>query len=324
MLLSMIGRFFNPSFTGTTEREVMKEVKYVQVKNDNIMPKHLFFIILFGSLALWSSCKDEETNPLQFYQDNYEVSMGAKRYIGLQSGNGDYSLEIEDQRVASAGVEHGWSVIGGSMIYVQGILTGKTRLKVTDNATMESHILNIKVVDSYECLRLHRGDDSDLIQRAEDLLPGIDYIYLVNTPERKAYFFKQGEQTASSSGLKLVTEGTYNLEEDAEEGMREEKAFLTLFYSEDAATPLYAHPFILHGNKYILHRLNKNLNLGWKTEPVGTNRTSTETNRTSIVKNRTSIVPPPSYLLEEKTSEGEGRKISFSFEPLEMPEGILP
>lgn len=308
----------------------------MQIKNDDTMPKHLFFIILLGSLALWSSCKDEETNPLQFYQDNYEVPMGGKRYIGLQSGNGDYSLEIEDQRVASAGVEHGWSVIGGSMIYVQGILTGKTRLKVTDNATMESHILNIKVVDSYECLRLHRGDDSDLIQEAEDLLPGIDYIYLVNTPERKAYFFKQGEQTAYSSGLQLVTEGKYNLEENTGEGMREEtgegmreragegtqegaeeKAFLTLFYSEDAATPLYAHPFILHGNKYILHRLNKNLNLGWETEPVGTNRTSTETNRTSII-------PPPSYLLEEKTGEGEGRKISFSFEPLEMPEGILP
>ena len=102
-------------------------------------PKYFYSAALCCILILLNACnKDDNDNPLRFYNDTYEVPMGGIRYLGLESGNGDYSLEVEDQRLISAQVEHGWSTPGGSAIYVRGILTGKTTLKVTDAATLES------------------------------------------------------------------------------------------------------------------------------------------------------------------------------------------
>lgn len=102
-------------------------------------------------LTLLSGCKDDDDNPLRFYNSEYEVPMGGRRYLGLESGNGDYSLAVKDTRIASAGTETGWSgVPAGRMIYVTGILTGTTYLTVTDNATQETCTLPIKVVDNYE------------------------------------------------------------------------------------------------------------------------------------------------------------------------------
>ena len=46
------------------------------------------------------------------------------------------------------------------MIYISGILTGSTYLKVTDNATQETLTLPIKVVDYYEDLNLIHGSSS--------------------------------------------------------------------------------------------------------------------------------------------------------------------
>ena len=90
-------------------------------------------------LTLLSGCKDDDDNPLRFYNGEYEVPMGGRRYLGLESGNGDYSLAVKDTRIASAGTETGWSgVPAGRMIYVTGILTGTTYLTVTDNATQET------------------------------------------------------------------------------------------------------------------------------------------------------------------------------------------
>ena len=47
-------------------------------------------------LTLLSGCKDDDDNPLRFYNSEYEVPMGGRRYLGLESGNGDYSLAVND------------------------------------------------------------------------------------------------------------------------------------------------------------------------------------------------------------------------------------
>ena len=180
-------------------------------------------------LTLLSGCKDDDDNPLRFYNSEYEVPMGGRRYLGLESGNGDYSLAMKDTRIASAGTETGWSgVPAGRMIYVTGILTGTTYLTVTDNATQESCTLPIKVVDNYENIELLRSYLSNLPNGDANLLPGISDIFLINNHARDAYFFKQGEQTAFSSGLELITQGSYKLEK--EEG-DDEKVTLTLTFS---------------------------------------------------------------------------------------------
>lgn len=121
-------------------------------------PKNLLLSTLCCLFTLLSSCKDDDNSPLRFYDSEYEVPMGGRRYLGIESGNGDYLLEITEKGIAGAGTETGWTgVPAGRMIYVTGILTGKTTLKVTDKATMETCTLPIKVVDNYEDFRLSRS-----------------------------------------------------------------------------------------------------------------------------------------------------------------------
>ena len=211
-------------------------------------PKHFCSAALCCILILLSACnKDDNDNPLRFYNDTYEVPMGGIRYLGLESGNGDYSLEVEDQRLISAQVEDGTA----------------------------------------------------------EILPGISDIFLINNRARDVYFFNRTIPTAFSSGLVLVAKGTYTLEPG--DG---NQAHMTLTFTEGmeyVGTSTDSQKFILHGNPYILHRLDKNLNLNWDTPPIGDTRTSPE--------------PPPSYILEE---EGTGKQLSFSFTEQEIPEGILP
>ena len=139
--------------------------------------------ILFCILILWSACKDDADAPLRFYDSKYEVPMGGRRYLGIESGIGDFSLEIGNPRIASAGIESGWSgVPAGRMIYISGILTGSTYLKVTDNATQETLTLPIKVVDYYEDLNLIHGSSSLRPNGDENLLPGVDDIFLATLP----------------------------------------------------------------------------------------------------------------------------------------------
>ena len=262
--------------------------------------------ILFCILLLWSACKEDADAPLRFYDSKYEVPMGGRRYLGIESGNGDYSLEIGNAHIASAGTEIGWSgVPAGCQIYVTGILTGSTYLKVTDNATQETCTLPIKVVDNYEDINLIRNSIRPNIDK--NLLPGIDDIFLISNAARDAYFFKQGKQTAFSSGLELITKGSYALEQGTEDRLT-----LRLTFSLDAAPPS-EHKFILWGTPYLSHRLDKNLQLNWGTPPLEDTRTSPE--------------PPPSYTLEEITEGGEpgtGRQIGFMLNYKEIPTGILP
>ena len=43
--------------------------------------------ILFCILLLWSACKEDADAPLRFYDSKYEVPMGGRRYLGIESGN---------------------------------------------------------------------------------------------------------------------------------------------------------------------------------------------------------------------------------------------
>ena len=189
--------------------------------------------ILFCILILWSACKDDADAPLRFYDSKYEVPMGGRRYLGIESGNG--------------------------------------------------------VVDYYEDLNLIHGSSSLRPNGDENLLPGVDDIFLVSNAARDAYFFKQGQRTAFSSGLELITKGTYALKQG-----EDNKATLTLTFSLDAA-PASEHHFTVWGNAYLLHRLDKNLH--------------------------------PAYTLEEITEgaePGTGRQVGFILNYKEIPTGILP
>ena len=184
------------------------------------------------------------------------------------------------------------------------------RFFIAKNNKRKHRFLHVPPSSCGENIKLLRSYLSNLPNGDANLLPGISDIFLINNHARDAYFFKQGEQTAFSSGLTLITRGRYKLEKEEENN---EKAILTLTFSEDAATPISNHKFILWGNAYVFHRLDKSLNLNWNTPPIG--------------ETRTSPAPPPSYTLEEiaeGTEIGKGRQLSFSLSQQEIPAGILP
>ena len=99
----------------------------------------LIFITLFIG-----ACNDDDPEPLSFYDTNYEVRVHGTRYIGPQTGSGDYSLQVENPYLLSASEEKGWSAPEG-MLLVRGLLTGESTLSVTDKRTGETINIKIKV-----------------------------------------------------------------------------------------------------------------------------------------------------------------------------------
>lgn len=182
--------------------------------------------ILFCILILWSACKDDADAPCGFTTANTKcpwrktLPRNRKWKRRLLSGNrkSPHRKCRNRKRLERSSA--------GRMIYISGILTGSTYLKVTDNATQETLTLPIKVVDYYEDLNLIHGSSSLRPNGDENLLPGVDDIFLVSNAARDAYFFKQGQRTAFSSGLELITKGTYALKQE-----EDNKATLTLTFS---------------------------------------------------------------------------------------------
>lgn len=250
------------------------------------------FLFLLLCIAL-TACK-EDNNPLSFYDNTYEVPMGGVRYLGLESGNGDYTLQITNPGIARAQTESGWPCPGGTAIYVSGILSGETTLTITDNRTQEQCNLNIKVVDHYEVFRLSQNRYSTDQNYATPPL-NAEFLYLIDNNERDAYFFRNGVSTrVTSSDLVLQAKGKYSFSKT------EEKHYLTLTYQEGKVEK--SHSYLLNYNEYAFHRLDKYLHLGWNTPA----KTYEETNL---------------CLLKEIDS---GKELEAELITFEIPFGILP
>lgn len=317
---------------------------------------------LMCCILLLSACQEDANNPLRFYNNVYEVPMGGTRYLGLESGNGDYDLSISDQRIASAQSESGWTTPGGSAIYVRGILTGKTYLTVTDKATQESCVIEIKVVDNYQNLRLLRGSTHLSPDGSASILPGVSDIFLINNSARDAYFFKQGVQTAFSSGLELIAKGSYEIQLlDGEVGGGESRNGelangqsdcglsdnVQSASSQSRSDQLRSDQSLNNQSRSdqslnesnnekamitLTYAANPNVQptrhkfIMWANSYIfhRLNKTlNLNWDTPPIGYNRTSVAPPPSYILEEVKEQGEGNKISFIFSEIEMPTGLL-
>lgn len=233
---------------------------------------------------LFSACKEENAE-LRFYEDSYEVATGRIRYLGIESGNGDYTLEVANPSIAAAGVEHGWTALpDGNAIYVKGMLTGSTSLTVTDNATGESRVLPIKVTDYYETLR---QDDTGL------------YFFLVNNEAHGLYVFTRGEATVSDNGLRLAATGRYDITREGDD------YYLSFRYAGvDGGEEVSGRYLATEIHPYLLHRLDEKLDLHLGTSAY-----------TGEYLEYASIA-----VIDTATGE-EG---AFSLEELEMPKGILP
>ena len=235
--------------------------------------KNVFKLLLLTFITLSiGACNDDAPEPLSFYNVAYEVQIHGTRYIGPQTGSGNYSLQVENPYILSASEEEGWSAPEG-MILLRGLLTGESILTVTDNRTGETANLAIKVTDNYEVLQVFTlywdESSSKVMKNDHPVFSQIPFVFLINNKARDVYFAdRKGENSLTSNGVRIQGKGTYSFT------MEDGKPYLILTYSEDengqltddaSAVPT-PHKFeITQSSEFLRHRLDENLNLGWET-----------------------------------------------------------
>lgn len=235
--------------------------------------KNVFKLLLLTFITFSiGACNDDDPEPLSFYNVAYEVQIHGTRYIGPQTGSGNYSLQVENPYILSASEEEGWSAPAG-MILLRGLLTGESTLTVTDNRTGETANLAIKVTDNYEVLQVFTlywdESSSKVMKNDHPVFSQIPFVFLINNKARDVYFAdRKGENSLTSNGVRIQGKGTYSFT------MEDGKPYLILTYSEDengqltddaSAVPT-PHKFeITQSSEFLRHRLDENLNLGWET-----------------------------------------------------------
>ena len=235
--------------------------------------KNVFKLLLLTFITFSiGACNDDDPEPLSFYNVAYEVQIHGTRYIGPQTGSGNYSLQVENPYILSASEEEGWSAPAG-MILLRGLLTGESTLTVTDNRTGETANLAIKVTDNYEVLQVFTlywdESSSKVMKNDHPVFSQIPFVFLINNKARDVYFAdRKGENSLTSNGVRIQGKGTYSFT------MEDGKPYLILTYSEDengqltddaSAVPT-PHKFeITQSSEFLRHRLDENLNLGWVT-----------------------------------------------------------
>lgn len=258
-------------------------------------------LLLLFLIAFMAGCNDDEPETLRFYDASYEVPVHGTRYIGVESGSGDYTLAVENYAMFSASREDGWSNPSG-MLLVRGLLTGESMLTVTDNVTRETRSLQIKVIDSYEVFRV------STFKNKQPVLSKTPFLFLINNQARDVYFADmEGEKSITDNGLRVRGKGTYSFT------MEGSKPYLILTYStdengllaDDTAIVPTPHKFLItKSSEFALHRLDENLNLSWGTS--------------------SGSYPADQRFLGMKMEEVEsGYKIEGELGHVEIPRGIL-
>jgi hypothetical protein len=269
----------------------------------------LLMLLLLAVFA--GACSDDKAEPLSFYNSAYEVPIHGTRYIGVKSGNGNYSVQIENPGLFSASKEEGWSNPAGTLL-VRGLLTGESKLIVTDNQTGEAVGLAIRVIENYETLRVSTfyWDDSTstIKENRHPVFSKIPFVFLINNRARDVYFAdRSGENSAIGNDIRIQGKGSYSFT------MENGKPYLTLTYPADEngqltdAVSAVSTPYkfeITQSSEFMRHRLDENLNLGWGT----------------IAK-----AYPDSLRGEAITMKGVNStyQLDGSFEQIEIPTGVL-
>jgi hypothetical protein len=269
----------------------------------------LLMLLLLAVFA--GACSDDKAEPLSFYNSAYEVPIHGTRYIGVKSGNGNYSVQIENPGLFSASKEEGWSNPAGTLL-VRGLLTGESKLIVTDNQTGEAVGLAIRVIENYETLRVSTfyWDDSTstIKENKHPVFSKIPFVFLINNRARDVYFAdRSGENSAIGNDIRIQGKGSYSFT------MENGKPYLTLTYPADEngqltdAVSAVSTPYkfeITQSSEFMRHRLDENLNLGWGT----------------IAK-----AYPDSLRGEAITMKGVNStyQLDGSFEQIEIPTGVL-
>lgn len=271
------------------------------MKTNNLIGVFLLALSAVGFAACGDKDEHHKIQPLSVYKDSYEIPVRNYGYVSIMSGNRDYNLRVENPQMLDADVDFGWSG-DQPMITLYAKEKGETVLSVTDNVTLQTCDIRVKVTDNY--IVYHTSPNN------HPVLSRAGTVFLINNPARDAYFFRSEivhANHAIDSRLVLEAKGSYTLVK--ENG----KPCLTLIYATgadgyfaDEAEKLTPHKFYV--TKYdpvVPGILNDGLNLGWEVASQDT---------------RTSMPPPPGMTIEEV---GTDYKVEGSLERINIPEGIL-
>ncbi|MDM8159614.1 hypothetical protein QUH73_07310 [Labilibaculum sp. K2S] len=272
--------------------------------------KNAYKLLMLLLLAVFAgACNDDDQEPLSFDNTYYEVPVHGTRYIGVKSGSGNYSIQVENPYLLSASEDKGWSNPAGTLL-VRGVLTGESTLIVTDNQTGETTNLPIKVTDNYEVLRVSQlyWNDSTIMKNEHPVFSKMPFVFLINNQARDVYFADmKGENSITNNGIRIKGKGSYSFTMD------DGKPYLTLIYpanengqlTDDTSAVATPHKFeITQSSEFLWHRLDENLNLGWGT----------------IAKAYPNSLRGEAITMEEINSI---YKLEGKFEPVEIPTGIL-
>lgn len=215
------------------------------MKFKNVSGATLLFLITVSLLG----CSDKDhREPFDFRMgaESYEVRVGMKASFSIVSGNGDYTIQVEDDNIIEAGHLQNGNLTFGS-IDVTGKEKGETTLSITDKATQQTVKVKVKVTDFYLPLVVSTSNHPALVRYMR--------IFLVNNDNRDAYFFLE-----ENNVLNLQQKGRYEIVTERKGDVV--TPYLLLRYASDnegkftdAAIVHTVHKFDLTGSDQEVYKL---------------------------------------------------------------------
>ncbi|WP_455664673.1 hypothetical protein [Phocaeicola sp.] len=274
----------------------------------------LGMLIAFFLAAGMASCSDndeeevKEVLPLIFEKTMYETSLIRIYNIPILSGNGSYSIKVENPEVLDADpFLHEGNEIG--YIQLMSKRKGVTALTVTDNVSGETAKLTVTVTDGYMTFPVQRSNHPALDEHV--------WIYLINNDARECYFM-QGDDRDEYATSTILFRGTYQF--SAEKAREKSKYYLTLVYASDengkftdAAIAPMQHKFDISGSDSELFKIIPNyLPVNWGVPE----------NASSDVKVAPRLDMPHVYTLNMK-EVGTEYEVILTLSSRSIPEGVL-
>lgn len=202
--------------------------------------KNFFGIFLLSLIAIGlTACGDDDKEIVDFTlsTESCEIPLEYTYYTSIVSGNGDYTLTVENNEIIEAQVKFtADDHMPFGAIYIEAKQKGETTLSITDKVTQQSRSLKVKVTDRYLGYYITESNHPALAKERS--------VYLVNNAARDAYFFEKKKNNA----MALLSHGTYEFK------VENDNPYLVLHYPEVdgqftiAAVAPTAHSFNIKGS----------------------------------------------------------------------------
>lgn len=180
-------------------------------------------LLLFCVIGLVSCNDDKETQetfPLSFEKNYYEISSVGQTKIGVRGGNRDYNLSVENPQILDISVDLS-SPIGMGTLVVTPKMKGETIVTVKDNISNDTVHLKIKVTYSYLVYSITESNHPALQSGTT--------IFWINNANKDCYFFHHNGSNEIDSAP--IMKGTYDF-------------FIKLEYGTGNTSPTYAIPYL--------------------------------------------------------------------------------